>query len=133
MDKVFCFLAFIKRSRKEGPGFGVLALEPGGRELFKSFVSGPLSLGRTAILIIPFKQTSAEGAPKIILGNFFQIIAAFLRSSPPPTPQIKPTFLIQLKTDIFLRSYFSKKGTRKPNVENSLNGIYIWRRLLFVL
>jgi len=58
-------------------------------------MSGALSVGRAAILSIPFKQTSAEGAPQIILDNFFQIIAVFLRSSPPPTPQIKPTFLIQ--------------------------------------
>lgn len=87
---------FTKGSRKEGPGCRVTALGP-GRERFRSFMSEALSVGRAAILSIPFKQTSAEEAPQIILDNFFQIIAAFLRSSPPPTPQIKPTFLIRLK------------------------------------
>lgn len=75
---------FTKGSRKEGPGYRVTALGP-GRERFRSFMSEPLSVGRAAILSI-LKQTSAEEAPQIILDNFFQIIAAFLKFSSSHTP-----------------------------------------------
>ena len=115
----------VRESKREGPW----ALEESslGRPCLWS-----LSAGRTATSNIPWKQISAEGAPCVVLGNLFQSLAAFLSKELSST-QMKSTFLNSVKkSDIPLRSYFSKDGTRKINVENTLNGICTWRQL-FVL
>lgn len=79
MDKIFCFLALSKDPKRKDQHLGLWCLSL-GRELLGSSVSGSPLFRQTTTLSVPFKQITAEGDPKIALGN--------LKLSPSSCPKL---------------------------------------------